>query len=85
MMLLDGIGGNWVTPSCAGLTRASTAFFEADKDVNGRVKPGHDDEETSVRIGKFYQRGPASSRPAIAGKGSTPTAPPSAHYLLSDC
>jgi hypothetical protein len=73
-MALDGSDGNWVTPSCAGLTRlrgrsrfgaakarASTLFFAADKDVDGRVicaktrfalLPGHDDDETSVPISK---------------------------------
>jgi hypothetical protein len=45
------------SPSCAGLTRASTTFFAADKDVDGRVKPGHDDEETAVPIGKVRHTG----------------------------
>jgi len=30
-------------PSCPGLSRASTRFFPADENVDGRDKPGHDD------------------------------------------
>jgi penicillin-binding protein 1C len=34
--------GNKSTPSCPGLTRASTAVAATEKDVDGRDKPGHD-------------------------------------------
>jgi penicillin-binding protein 1C len=34
--------GDKKSPSCPGLTRASTSFVRAREDVDGRVKPGHD-------------------------------------------
>jgi len=34
--------GNKNSPSCPGLTRASTTFVAGKKDVDGRDKPGHD-------------------------------------------
>jgi penicillin-binding protein 1C len=44
--------GNKSTPSCPGLTRASTAVAATEKDVDGRDKPGHDgvNRRRSVRI-----------------------------------
>ena len=42
-------GGVRFSPSCPGLTRASTIyFFCGAKDVDGWVKPGHDERETYV-------------------------------------
>jgi hypothetical protein len=40
------IGSNRVPPSsCPGLSRASTSsFLDAGEDVDGRDRPGHDDE-----------------------------------------
>jgi hypothetical protein len=44
----NGAGGDHVvmsSPSCPGLSRASTFLGTVGKkDVNGRVKPGHDEE-----------------------------------------
>ena len=34
--------GKHSSPSCPGLTRASTTFAAAEEDVDGRDKPGHD-------------------------------------------
>ncbi|TFV36780.1 hypothetical protein E4K66_22515 [Bradyrhizobium frederickii] len=42
---------HYTTPSCPGLSRASTFFSRRRKqDVDGRVKPGHDDLLRSVGI-----------------------------------
>ncbi len=41
-------------PSCPGLTRASTSFLpRVTKDVDGRVKPGHDEEIRCAVLGAF--------------------------------
>src|SRR6266702_2924317 len=49
-------------PSCPGLTRASTSSsLEPRKDVDGRVKPGHDE---------FYYPGNSQSVIAIARSAS---------------
>jgi hypothetical protein len=33
-------------PSCPGLTRAFTTLFDCRQDVDGRVKPGYDEQGT---------------------------------------
>ena len=52
------------SPSCPGksakrvfaqMTRASTTFAVADKDVDGRDKPGHDGGGRFRRLGRFAQ------------------------------
>jgi thioredoxin reductase len=40
------LGGADLAPSCPDLIRASTPFLAAREDVDGRVKPGHDDHES---------------------------------------
>src|SRR2546423_584333 len=41
-------------PSCPGLTRASTSFLpRVTKDVDGRVKPGYDEEIRCAVLGAF--------------------------------
>jgi hypothetical protein len=39
-----------LTPSCPDLIRASTPFLAAQEDVDGRVKPGHDDHESRSEV-----------------------------------
>jgi hypothetical protein len=48
-------------PSCPGLSRASTSYFlERAKDVDGRVKPGHDVERLVLPV--LRQRQPEHLR-----------------------
>jgi hypothetical protein len=44
--LFYAVGGS-TNSSCPGLSRASTSWFPREKSVDGRDKPGHDDEEAS--------------------------------------
>src|SRR4051794_12574903 len=45
------------TPSCPGLSRASTSYFVKNKVVDGRVKPGHDDVGNLFRFRPLGRRG----------------------------
>jgi hypothetical protein len=39
----------------AALVAAIHGFRSASKDVDGRDKPGHDDEKAPVAVGKFHR------------------------------
>src|SRR5882724_11113058 len=50
-----GTGGWFRTSSCPGLSRASTSLLHERKDVDGRVKPGHDEKNTTPFEGGTLQ------------------------------
>ena len=61
-------------PSCPALCRASTSCFSrAKKDVDGRVKPGHDEEPYSaaLRNSAFSTRTAQNLNSGILPNGSS--------------
>src|SRR5712691_11624461 len=58
MSLRLAISSSASVPSCPALCRASTSSFVAHvKDVDGRDKPGHDDQQSREGLGEFVDRG----------------------------
>jgi hypothetical protein len=47
----------------AALVAAIHVFRSASKDVDGRDKPGHDDEKAPVAVAKFHRTAVPQGRP----------------------